>query len=71
MKHLFELFNGYERAGIVPCMFVLMGNFFAHPYRDGSQNIYEMKRCFDALGDLIADFPGIAAGMHYNEFLPY
>lgn len=46
-------------------MFVLMGNFFARPYREGVQDIEVMKRSFEQLAELIAKFPVFAEGSRF------
>ena len=59
IQRLRALFSGFEEAGSVPAMFVLMGNFTSVG-NDGSgisSTLVELKRGFENLARLLSEFP--------------
>lgn len=59
MVALRAIFEGYISSGTVPCLFVLMGNFTSRPLGHEAGAVSTLRAHFDALADLIAEFPAL------------
>lgn len=61
MEKLRVLFSGY--AQVPPTAFILCGNFFSE--WQSRKKLEEMQKAFTALGNLIAEFPDLAANTRF------
>lgn len=69
MDNLRRMFKGFASAGVVPSMFVFIGNFSSHPFGLGSADRAAYQANFQALADLISTFPTLHDGSHFT-FVP-
>ena len=67
MAKLRVLFKGFKSAP--PTLFVFIGNFTSRPFGQGHDDAAELRRHFDALAALIAEFPTIVEASKF-VFVP-
>lgn len=65
MRGLRGLLRGFVEAEAIPTMIVLMGNFMARPMGHDSHAAERFTALFDALGDLVAEFPDVVEQTHF------
>jgi DNA polymerase epsilon subunit 2 len=63
------VFDGFDRVGTVPQLFMFLGNFTSRPFGQGKDDGAHFKRYFDELGDLIKAYPAFLKGSRF-VFVP-
>ena len=78
LRMLFEGFSNVcapdpetgEPMSTPPSVFIFLGNFSSQPFGKASSDVAEYKRNFDALADLILEFPQLHEGGSKFLFIP-
>lgn len=59
-----------EPMGMPPSVFIFFGNFSSQPFGKDASDVAEYKKNFDALADLILEFPQLTEGGSKFLFIP-